>query len=747
MLSLKNLLRRKVRALLTTLGIAVGVAAVVVLSAFGAGMARGLGQVGASGDADLLVSQRDALMIILGAIDEEIGEEIARLPGVAEVDGSVVGILQLPETPYFLVTGEDPRGFAINRYRVIEGRPIATRREVMLGRQSAQNFKKVVGDRFRINEISYRVVGIYETGASFEDNGAVIHLEDAQRAFDKRRQVTFFKLRLDSPGDREEVRAAIEERWPELAATGSGDPQTQDELLQVYASMGWVLGLFAILVGGLGMMNAQLMSVIERTREIGVLRAMGWRRRRVVRMIVGEALLLAMAGGTIGLLLSVGVLALLARSPAVGGFLSGAVEPDAFVQAIVIAGVLGLVGGGYPAWRAARLAPVEAMRSESGASVSGGPITRLLAPLMRGPALRNLLRRPGRSLMTVAGIGIGIGLIVSLMGIAEGSRQLITTLLSAGQADVIAEQAGASDVTFSSIDERLADQIRADPAVSGVSRLVFGTTTVPGLPFFIVYGLDPRESYIDHYGIVEGRRIQRPGEMMLGRLAANSLEKGVGDDLRTSGQSFEIVGIYETGISYEDSGAVVTIRDAQRMFGKPRQVSFLGITLHEPQRAAEVAAALEARFPELMVARTADLTSRMQDFATLDAIFGALLALMLVVGGIVMMNVMLMSVFERTHEIGVLRAVGWRGGRVLRMILVESLALGLLSAVAGVLIGLGLNLLLMLIPNYGDVLVPIYTAGDMALVLVMAIALGIVGGLLPAFRAVRLRPIEALHYE
>ena len=78
---------------------------------------------------------------------------------------------------------------------------------------------------------------------------------------------TFYKLLLDSPAERDEVKAAIEERWPELAATRSGDPQSQDELLQVYGSMGWVLGLFAILVGGLGMMNAQLMSVVERTRS------------------------------------------------------------------------------------------------------------------------------------------------------------------------------------------------------------------------------------------------------------------------------------------------------------------------------------------------------------------------------------------------------------------------------------------------------------------------------------------------
>ncbi len=747
MLSLKNLLRRKIRTLLTILGIAVGVAAVVVLTAFGEGMARGFGAVGSTGDADLLVSQKDALMILLGAIDQPVGDEIAGLKGVEAVAGTVVGILQMPATPYFLVAGEDPRRFAIARYRIIAGRTVTARHELILGRQAATNLKKVVGDRFSINEASYRVVGIYETGTSIEDNGAVIHLDDAQRAFDKRNQVSYFKVQLNDPRQRDAVKALIEQRWDKLAATRSGDPSGQDDILKIYKSMGWFLGLFAMLVGGLGMLNAQLMSVMERTREIGVLRALGWRRRRVVTMIVGEALCLAALGSAVGLGLAMSLVALLARTASVGGFLNNTVETSALVQAVVIAVVLGLVSGGYPAWRAARLAPVEAMRAESGASVRWGLFARILAPVMRGAALRNLLRRPTRTLMTILGLGVGVGLIVALSGILEGSRQLISQMLSAGQADIIAEQAGASDATFSVIDERVAEQIRTHPEVKAVAKLIFSTTAVPGLPFFIVHGVDPTEGYLPHYRVTEGRTIQRPGELILGRMAANKLKKSTGTNLRLAGQTFNIVGIFETGLSYEDTGAVLILRDAQRIFGKPRQVSFLGISVYDPGRAAAVAADLEQRYPEVMVARTADLSSRMQDFATMDAVFSALMGLMLLVGGIVMMNVMLMSVFERTHELGVLRAVGWRSGRVLRMIMTEALALSLLSAVAGIGIGMGLNALLSFVPDYGDVLGAIYVAGDLARVLAMAVGLGVVGGLLPAWRAVRLRPIEALHYE
>jgi ABC-type antimicrobial peptide transport system permease subunit len=714
---------------------------------FGEGMAEGFGQMSTSGDADLLITQQDAVMILMGALDEDVGAQIARMRGVAEVAGSVTQIEQLPETPYFLISGEDPRSFAMQRYKISAGRPLAGKREIMLGKSAAVNFKKQVGDKFRIHETGYEVVGIYETGASLEDNGAVMHLETAQRSFNKRRQVSFFKVRLDNPRDSAAIKQRIEEHWPDLAALRSGDPAQQDDALEMYRSLGWVLGIFAVLVGGLGMMNAMLMSVFERTREIGVLRALGWRRRRVIGMIMSEALMLAVIGGLLGLALGIGTIELAGNSPAVGGLLSGTIAPSLLIEAMVTAIVLGLVGGAYPAWRAARLAPVEAMRAESGASIHWGRFARLMALLARSNAGRNLLRRPSRSLMTMLGLGIGVGFIVAMSGIAEGSRRLFTDMLSAGQSDILVEEANASDAMFSAIDERRAEQLRLHPEVESMAKLVLGTSTAPGMPFFLVYGLDPREGYIQRYRVREGRSIQRPDEIIIGRMAANSLEKGIGERLRLSGGSFAIVGIYETGTPYEDAGGVITLREAQRLFGKTRQVSFVGVTLHDPGRADAVVAQLEAAFPDMLISRTADMTDRMQDFATLDAVFGALLLLMMIVGGTVMMNVMLMSVFERTQEIGVLRAVGWSRRRVLRTVLGESLLLSIFSGLAGIGLGLLLNVLFALTPAFGQFLVAIYTPQIFVQVLLLVLALGAIGGLLPAWRAANLRPVEALRYE
>jgi putative ABC transport system permease protein len=137
----------------------------------------------------------------------------------------------------------------------------------------------------------------------------------------------------------------------------------------------------------------------------------------------------------------------------------------------------------------------------------------------------------------------------------------------------------------------------------------------------------------------------------------------------------------------------------------------------------------------------------MQDFATMNALLGALVLLTVIVGGVVMTNAMLMSVFERTQEIGVLRALGWRRRRVLRMVLVESIALSLLSGVFGTGIGVGLNYLFLLEPSLGTFLTPAFPPGLFAQVLALTVLLGAVGGLYPAWRASGLRPVEALRYE
>ena len=145
---LKNLWRRKTRTLLTLLGIAVGVAAVVALSAFGEGSPAASSESFSTSEADLTVGQKDAIMLMISSVDESVGDEIKTLPGVQAVNGVVFGMVQMPEAPYFIVMGEDLRGFSIQHYRLVAGEPITGRKQILIGKITAKISEKKWGRHF-----------------------------------------------------------------------------------------------------------------------------------------------------------------------------------------------------------------------------------------------------------------------------------------------------------------------------------------------------------------------------------------------------------------------------------------------------------------------------------------------------------------------------------------------------------------------------------------------------------------------
>ena len=744
-MTFKHLWHRKTRTILTILSIAMGVAAVVSLSALGEGMSSGMEKVFTSSDADMMVAQKDAMMVLFSKVDESISADLKQIPGVTEVTGTVTNIVQMADVPYFLVSGEDTRGFSMDHYRIIAGGPLLRRKQILIGKLAADTFGKDVGEAFRLEGTTYRVAGIYETGTNMEDGGAVMSLPDAQRLFDQRYQVSYFNLRVNDKTRIDAIRAEIEERWPKLAVSRSGEQNRQTEMFDMYRSFGFYMGIFAVLVGSLGMMNSTLMSVFERTREIGVLRAVGWRRRRVVAMIVGESMIVALLGGVVGIVLGIGLIELTKLSPAVNSMLEGVFTFDILLRALGLSVGLGIISGLYPAWRASKLAPAEAMRAATSVPVPPYGM-ELIGRILSSQALRNLFRRPTRTLVTLSSIGLGVGFTFALLGMAQGIESTFINTF-AGDSDLMVEEKGVADASLSSISERTANKIRAHPAVKSMSRTVLGFTAAPGLPFFIVFGLDPSESKLSDYNIREGRTLQRSGEVILGRFAANGLNKDLGKKIQIAGTRFTIVGIYENGSGMEDGGAAMLLRDSQNLFEKKSEVSFLGVAVHDREHADNVANLLEQQFPDVMVGPTSTFTERMQDFRSMESMLNAMTGLTMLVGGIVMMNAMLMSVFERTQEIGLLRALGWRRRRVVFMILVEALALSLFSGIAGVGIGIGLNRLLGLIPNFGPILTPIYDVSIFGQIIVLVLVLGILGGIYPAWRAAGLRPIEALRYE
>jgi ABC-type antimicrobial peptide transport system permease subunit len=745
---LKNLFRRKGRTFLTLVGIAIGVAAIIALGAMAAGMREGYNAMASGSEADLVLTQESAMDVTMGGLEESVGNQLLGWPEVDEIDASLVGNVQAEDLPYFYIFGYDPEGFAITHFRVVEGQTLKDVKRVrgkplLLGRAAADSMEKEVGDTLRITGGAFRIVGIYETGSAFEDGGAVIPLDEAQSLMLQPHRVSMYYLRLRSPEDEARFRTRVDRYLDDVTLSTTSEFADRQEMVEYMQAFAWGIAAIAILIGGLVMTNTLFMSAFERTREIGLLRALGWRRGQVMRLILGESLVLALFGGVIGIILGVVLVSSISSSSA-GGFLTMAgthFTADLFLRALVVVVLLGLVGGAFPAWWASRLLPLEALNYEGG---GGSDPPRFLPG---GLTLRNLWRRRTRTLLTVLGIGVGIAAIVSLQGIMGGMADSFTDIAMGGEIDLMALEADASDMGYSTIDERVGARLASLPEIEAAAGMGVAFTSTEEVPIFLMWGYNPREFAINHFKIVEGEPLATNRQMLLGRQAAENMGVEVGDTLRMLDSSFRVVGIYETGVSFEEVGGVITLRDAQRLAGRPHQVTLYGIKLRDPKQAEEVKAYLDANFPEIDVSLTSEFSENIPDLQASEQMVGQIAFLAILIGGVGMLNTMLMSVLERTREIGVLRALGWRRRQVVGVILREALVLGLIGGICGILLGLGLAWLLGLIPMIKGMVVPVYTAGLFALALAVALVTGVVGALYPSWRATRMQPVEALRYE
>jgi len=745
---LKNLFRRKGRTLLTLTGIALGVAAIVTLGALAEGLRAGYTSMAKGSQADLVLSQESSMDITMSGIEQSVGEQLKSWPEVAGVDGMLMGALQAEDMPFFYVFGYDPKGFAISHFRVVAGQGLDETRRVrgkplLLGWNAADNLDKTVGDTPHLTGGTFRIVGIYETGDAFEDGAALIPLEEAQQLLLQPHRVSVLYVRLRSPDDEARLRQRVERNLPDLTLSTTNEFADRQELVAYLAGFAWGIAALAVIVGGVGMTNTLFMSVFERTREIGLLRAVGWRRGQVLRLILGESLVFCLLGGMLGAVLGIAGIYLLRGSRTTFGAYGGTISPQLFVQAFAIVLVLGLVGGLYPAWWASRLLPLEALRYEGGAAdrAGGGRLA------WAGITVRNLWRRKTRTLLTALGIGVGISAIVALTSMTQGFMTSFTSVLTGSQIDLMAIEAGASDLAYTAIDERVGARLAVLPGIESVSGIVFTVAQTDEMPLVLLLGYHPREFAIRHLRIVEGEPLSARRQTIVGRQVAEAMDLHLNDTLRLAESSFRVAGIFETGVAWEENSVVIGLQEAQTLAGKPRQVSMLAIKLQDPKQADAMQEYLSANFPEVEVSRSADFAENMPDMERMSSSMGQITLMAMLIGGVGMLNTMLMSVLERTREIGVLRALGWRRREVVGLILKEAVALGLIGGACGILLGIGLGWLVGRVPVFGQMMTPQYDPVLIARMVGLALIMGIVGGLYPAWRATRMRPVEALRYE
>ena len=395
--ALSSLGANKLRSSLTLLGIVIGVAAVISLMAIGRGAQAAItSNIEALGTNLLFVRPEGSAATLTmddayALLDPVFAPSVAAVAPELSTYTQVVAGRENTRTQAVGVTPEyeSVRGFSLASGQFISSGHVSNRSEVaVLGSQVAETlfgFRDPVGQAVRINGRQFTVIGVLESkGGGFMglyDNQALVPITTAYYRLAAQRTVqgsiSIQTINVQAKSSGSAMDRAIQEITTVLTLrhriTGEADftvsslqetIETLEETTNTFVVFLGAIASISLLVGGIGVMNIMLVSVTERTREIGIRKAMGAKRRDVLFQFVSEATLLSLAGGGVGVLAGLALSLVLNGRNLLGMSLQTAFSGDIAVLALVVSTAIGLFFGIYPAMRASRLHPIEALRYE-----------------------------------------------------------------------------------------------------------------------------------------------------------------------------------------------------------------------------------------------------------------------------------------------------------------------------------------------------------------------------------------------
>ena len=390
----KSIFSNKLRSSLTMLGIIIGVSAVVLLVALGRGfqtsMKTTFENMGAS--ALYVSSSTDKAVKTLRPLTFEDAQALANrtlAPAIAVVSPTLskgVSASYGNSNVSVQATGVTPVITQIRNYELAGGRFISdqdvTAREnvVVLGYQTALDLfgsQSPLGKSIRVGGMKFQVIGVIEKMGGFAgDSYILMPLTTMQSKIAGGNDVQQIAVKAASP---DQVDSAIAEitsilRARHYVTPGAADDFQIRDMREVLNSMQQTLATFSIflssvgaislIVGGIGIMNIMLVSVTERTREIGIRKAIGAKRRDILLQFLIEAAALSLSGGLIGLLLAVGGSLFMRNVPMGNLTIEAQISAGVVILALAVSIGIGVISGTYPAFRAARLDPIECLRHE-----------------------------------------------------------------------------------------------------------------------------------------------------------------------------------------------------------------------------------------------------------------------------------------------------------------------------------------------------------------------------------------------
>jgi len=382
-------------------------------------------------------------------------------------------------------------------------------------------------------------------------------------------------------------------------------------------------------------------------------------------------------------------------------------------------------------------------------------------------AVSSIYNNKGRSFLTMLGVIIGVAAVIAATGFALGSTASITDSIESLGANkltvTIMDRSSNRDIDYEDFMEFTnsnADLIsQMAPTVNGTSTVKFQTSVSEGVS---IVGTSPDYADINDMHVQEGRYIleldmeYRQKIAVIGTTVANEIFgkiNPIGEIIKIDGTPFTVVGILEekngSQADGEDDVIIIPVTTAQRVY-RSATIRTFTVLVRESEKVGETQTLIEEFLYETYqsedayrVYNSAQILDTLEDITgTMALILGGIAVISLLVGGIGIMNIMLVSVTERTREIGIRKAIGARKSSILNQFIIEALVITGLGGVIGIVIGIGA--IFLLISNFVP---PVVDPMWVFLSFGFSLFIGLVFGIFPAVKAANLNPIEALRYE
>ena len=373
-LAFKNLWYRKMRTSLTILGVGTSIAVFVSLVGLAGIFTDAFRQMYKSRQTDLVVREKGNFDFLSSGVDERYAEKIMQLPEVLSISKILIDFSLAGSKDYFLVLGWDQNSSLFSKLK-IQGFCPQGEGEALIGSTIAKKFNKKIGDQIEVKGSGFKVTGIFESKSMFEEGSVIVLLTQLQKIKKVPGKVTLFNLVVRKGGfsggqpvndvdQVERIRSQIAAMLPDTEVRSVEDIVSADNTMASFLNFAWAVSMIAFIAAILGIINTMVTSVLEQTSKIGILLAIGWRKLKILCLVLYEAIFLGLLGGVFGLILGYGIMNILVRSPQLQNI--GRIDYNFIfmIKVLLVSLLVGFLSGIYPAIRAISIKPIEALRYE-----------------------------------------------------------------------------------------------------------------------------------------------------------------------------------------------------------------------------------------------------------------------------------------------------------------------------------------------------------------------------------------------